>query len=335
MTHDELTTLEAESPGCIGLAPVKLSRLDRELSKQAYAQAARLESRLGSATGRPQLAELRRVVQRLVDLVLDDDTTLLGLTAVKALRTPERGTLLPTHGVNVAVLSLVLAREVGLGREELVEVGLAALAHAAGPDSMADPTLRALRGAGFLLQMGPVTGVVRPVLAAVEQHAHEETPGQLVSPESRDLTTRIVQIARAYDALTAHGGREGRPDLVLELLLADESGRLDRTLLKLFAHAIGIYPPGTVVRLDGGEVGIVWRANRDPERLDRPHVRLLLDPSGQPLAAADVVDLAARDARGFVRSIAAVLDAEPLGVTPGAVFTGAEAGDLGPGPLAD
>lgn len=327
MTHAEVSGAEPEAGTCIGLGPARLSRLDRELSKQAYAQAARLESKLGSAAGLPRLADLRRVVQRLVDLVLEDDTTLLGLTAVKALRTSGSGALLPTHGVNVAVLSLVLAREVGLAREEMVDVGLAALAHDAGPDSIADPMQRALRGARFLLQMGPIASVVRPVLAAVEQHAHEEAPGRLVSPETRDLTTRIVQIARAYDALTAHGGRDGRPDRVLALLLADEGGGLDPTLLKLFVHAVGIYPPGTVVRLDGGEVGVVLRPNRDPERLDRPHVRLLLDPSGQPLASAPVVDLAARDARGFVRSVAAVLDAEPLGLTPGAVFTGAEAAD--------
>ncbi len=317
--------------GCVGLAPADHSRLAREQSKQAYAQAARLESKLGNPEERPRLADLRRVVQRLVDLVLEDDTTLLGLTAVKALRNPASNAVLPTHGVNVAILSLVLAREVGLARHELVEVGLAALAHGAGPDSIADPMQRALCGARFLLQMGPIAGVARPVLAAVEQHAHEEAPGRLVLPESRDLTTRIVQIARAYEALTAHGGREGRPDRVLSLLLANEGGRLDRTLLKLFAHAVGIYPPGTLLRLDGGEVGVVTSPNRDPERRDRPRVRLLLDPSGQPIAAAPVVDLAARDARGFVRSVAAVLDAEPLGLSPGAVFTGATPAE----PLAD
>lgn len=322
----EKTHAEAETAACIGLVPAAATRLGRELSKQAYAQAARLESMLGSTTVRPRFADLRRVVQRLVDLVLEDDTTLLGLTAVKALRNPENRALLPTHGVNVAVLSLVLAREVGLSRAEMVEVGLAALAHDAGPDSIVDPVQRALRGARFLLQLAPVADVVRPALAAVEQHAQEEAPGQLVAPESRDLTTRIVQIARAYDALTSHGGREGRPDRVLARLLAMEGGGLDATLLKLFAHALGIYPPGTVVRLTGGEIGVVLRANHDPERLDRPTVRLLLDPSGQPLATASVVDLAARDARGFVRSVAAVLDAEPLGLTPGAVFTGAEAG---------
>jgi len=335
MMKSETRGGETAAAGYVGLGPARLSRLGRELSKQAYAQAARLESRLGSSEAWPRLADLRRVVQRLVDLVLDDDTTLLGLTAVKALRNPASGALLPTHGVNVAVLSLVLAREVGLGRAAMVDVGLAALAHDAGPDSIADPMQRALRGARFLLQLAPIAGVVRPVLAAVEQHAHEEAPGRLVAPESRDLTTRIVQIARAYDALTAHGGREGRPDRVLALLLAEEGGRLDRTLLKLFAHAIGIYPPGTVVRLDGGEVGVVLRPNRDPERLDRPRVRLLLDPSGQPLAAAPVVDLAARDAHGFVRSVAAVLDAEPLGLTPGALFTGSEAGAPSPATPSD
>jgi hypothetical protein len=334
MSHPKPTAYKAEVAGASVAAPVKFSRLHREQSKQAYAQAARLESQLGSAGQWPQLAALRRVVQRLVDLVLEDDTTLLGLTAVKALRTPARGTLLPTHGVNVAVLSLVLAREVGLGREELVEVGLAALAHAAGPDSIADPMLRALRGADFLLQMGPIAGVVRPVLAAVEQQAHEETPGQLVSPASRDLASRIVQIARAYDALTAHGGRAGRPDMVLRRLLTHDNSQLDRTLLKLFAHAVGIYPPGTVVRLAGGEVGVVLRPNRDPELLDRPQVRLLFDATGEPLAVTTVVDLAARDERGFSLSVAAAVDAEALGVTPGAVFTGAAAGNLSAAPAA-
>jgi len=304
-------------PDAVGL------RLHRELARSLYASAVRLQARIGADAldGKPWLAEARRLVQRMVDLVEEDATTLVGLTTVKALAPHHGSKVVRTHGVNVAVLSIVLGREGQLRRTDLAEVGLAAFLHDVGLDATGDPDVHALHGAECLLQLGPVETVLRPALVALEHHVHEDALED-ASKVERDAVTRIVQIADAYDTLTACCGAGSRPDRVLRYLLDQGAKRFDPTLVKLLARALGVFPPGTVVRLDNGEVAVVLRSHRDPAHLDRPLVRVVRDAQGARHAGVVTIDLAERDAHGYVRRIAESLDPEPLGVAPAAVFLG-------------
>jgi hypothetical protein len=310
----ELVTTQ---PDAVGL------RLHRELARSLYASAVRLQARIGADAleGRPWLAEARRLVQRMVDLVDDDATTLVGLTSVKALAPNGGHARVRTHGVNVAILSIVLGREAALRRTELAELGLAAFLHDVGLDATGDPHLHALHGAECLLQLGPVDLVLRPALVALEHHVHQDDLEDAAAIE-RDAVTRIVQIADAYDTLTACCGATGRPDRVLRFLLEKGPARFDPALVKLLARALGVYPPSTIVRLDNGEVGIVVRPHRDPAHLDRPLVRVLRDASGAEPSGVVTLDLAHRDALGYVRRIVESIDPEAAGIAPAAVFLG-------------
>lgn len=304
-------------PDAVGL------RLHRELARSLYARAVRLQARIGADAmeGKPWLAEARRLVQRMVDLAEEDATTLVGLTSVKALAPHRRSKVVRTHGVNVAILSIILGREAGLHRGDLAEVGLAGFLHDVGLDATGDPNVHALHGAECLLQLGPVEMVLRPALVALEHHVHEDALEDASTGE-REAVTRIVQIADAYDTLTACCGAAGRPDRVLRYLLEQGAKRFDPALVKLLARALGVFPPSTVVQLDNGEVGVVLRSHRDPAHLDRPLVRLVRDASGAKPVGVVTVDLAERDAHGYVRRIVHSLDPEPLDVAPAAVFLG-------------
>jgi hypothetical protein len=254
-------------------------------------------------------------VQRLVDLVHEDDTALLGLVTIKSVEAPD-GRRVRTHAVNVAILSLVLSRQAGLGRTAMAEVGLAALLHDVGLDATEDAALHGLHGAECLLQLGPVESVARPALVALEHHVEG-------GAAECDASTRIVQIADIYDSLTARGGPAATPDRVLSFLLRQRGTSCDATLAKALAHALGVYPPGTLVRLDGGEIGVVLRANRDKDLLDRPLVRILCDSSGKPVSTVRTVDLAARDEQGqFVAAIATSLAPQTREQSPAAIFLG-------------
>ena len=299
-------------PDAIGL------RLHREQAKTFYARAVLLQVRLGTDTtsGGPWLAETRRLVHRLVDLVHEDDTTLLGLVTIKSLETPE-GRRVRTHAVNVAILSLVLSRQAGLPRQAMAEVAMAALLHDVGLDATEDSALHGLHGAECLLQLGPIESVVRPALVALEHHVE----GDLAECGT---STRIVQIADLYDTLTARGGAAATPDRVLSFLLRQRGASCDPTLVKALAHALGVYPPGTLVRLEGGETGVVLRANRHPDLLDRPLVRVLRDASGKRCETVRTIDLAARDENGhFVAAIATSLAPAAHEESPAAIFLGA------------
>jgi hypothetical protein len=255
----------------------------------------------------------------MVDLLLEEDTALVGLTTVKAIASGRGGRVVRTHAANVAILSILLGRQAKLGRGALAEIGLAALLHDVGLDATGDSGMHGLHGAECVLQLGPFESVVRPALVALVHHASTDDIGATTTGD-RDVVTAIVKIADAYDTLTAHGGR---PDAVLQFLLQQAGRQLDAALVKLFAQAIGAYPPGCAVRLTSGEIGVVLRAGRQPSAQDRPLVRLLRDANGRAVTGISTVDLAARTPEGYPRTIACAVEPQQFGIAAPAVFLGA------------
>lgn len=274
---------------------------------------------------------VRRIVQRMVDLCDEDDATLLGLTCVKSLED-----YVLTHAVNVTILSLVLARAAQLPKRDLEHVGVAALLHDVGqldvpeevlerPGSLTEEEWSSIRrhtlhGALRLLEAGPLEFTAPAALAALEHHLGVWGDGypKLPSGWSTSVASKIVHIADTYDALTSrrvYRQQPVRPDRVLAFMLENAGMRFDPVLVKLFVLALGVYPPGTAVELDGGEVGIVVRPNREPERLHRPQVCVLLDAKGNPVENDPIVDLAA-----YERSISRCVEPEALELAPAAVF---------------
>jgi hypothetical protein len=96
----------------------------------------------------------------------------------------------------------------------------------------------------------------------------------------------------------------------------------DPVVVKALINLIGIYPIGTCVILDTFEVGIVAQANPDREMLNRPVIRIAIDPTGGALAPPGfAVDLTERGADGnFLRSIVKVTNPDRYSLTVGDYF---------------
>jgi len=78
--------------------------------------------------------------------------------------------------------------------------------------------------------------------------------------------------------------------VALGLMLRESGKRFDPTLMKLFITMLGVYPPGTLVRLDSGDLGVVIYGGGRGERITRPIVELL----GRDGRAAGTLDLSER-----------------------------------------
>jgi hypothetical protein len=264
----------------------------------------------GSPSDAPAPATVQRLVHRLVDGLQDDAGAWLALTAVHHVARQER--VLETHAMNVAILSIAVARALALPRDAQADLGLAALVHdirrnsgSAGPD---------LDAAAWLLEWGPVEASVYWAAIAATHRDAVATAGVRTAAADVDLGTRIVRIADAYDALTARDGVAGSPDLVLAFMLQGTGMRFDSALLKVFARVVGVYPPGTTVRLRDGSIAVVSRPAQRPEALDRPIVRVAIDADG-----ADVVSPAWIDLSATGEDIVETVDAAALGVDAAAL----------------
>ena len=111
----------------------------------------------------------------------------------------------------------------------------------------------------------------------------------------------------------------------MKTILADRGQVYDHFLAELFVNAIGIYPVGTLVELDTGEVGLVVNLPTEPVHFNRPQIKLLIDQIGQLVESPKVVDLSKKNRSGrFVRSVERTYDARNLGISITSFFFGTD-----------
>ncbi|CAG1022819.1 Cyclic di-GMP phosphodiesterase [Patescibacteria group bacterium] len=248
------------------------------------------------------VAMAKKVVSHCVDSILHSPDALLLMSQLK-----KRDEYTAQHSMNVCILSITLARQIGLSPEELNNIGLCGMMHDMGkmkvpldilnkPDKLNDKEMlimqsHAIEGSKILMSTKEIyTGTVD-----VAMKHHERLDGQGypkgLAGKLIPLYTRIVTIADVYDAISSDRVyQKGRTHLeTINIMTKMCDLHLDRQLTLKFIEAIGIYPPGNVVELKSGEVAVVMETN--PKNKLKPRILLLLNENKQP-KPVEFVDLA-------------------------------------------
>jgi len=269
-------------------------------------------------------------VQELVDQVVADEAALMELAALK-----HYDGYTYAHSVNVAVLSISLGTRLGLDKKSLALLGFGALFHDIGkvklPADLVNKPSQYNEDDWKQMRRHPVFGAKTVILTrgtddytgrAVEiaflHHVNYDKTGY---PELSEKTVpgifpMIVKICDSFNALSSgriYFNKPFSPDEVIQKLIAGMGTQFDPLLLKIFVSTVGVFPIGSLVLLDTGEVGIVYKTN--PENIYRPKVRVIAEPSGQTTDFR-VVDLSERDQNSgqFVRSIKRLLNSHDYGL---------------------
>jgi HD-GYP domain-containing protein (c-di-GMP phosphodiesterase class II) len=319
---------------------------DKEFNEEAKAAANRTYSQSVAVTkdvinsvriGKtPNIRKIKRVVQGIVDQVLNEETSLIGLTAI---RDYDEYTF--THSVNVCIFSIALGRRLGMTKIQLYELGLAALMHDIGKSRV---PLDLLQKTGELtdeewkwMASHPWLGVLvlfqfrrqqeelsyRAMTVCHEHHMKLDLTGypKVVRPRQMSLLSKIVSIADGYDAATSRRVYKTEalaPSAVLEEMRDNPRRGLDSVLVKAFINLLGIYPVGTLVVLDTFELAVVSASNQNPEALSRPIVKIISDAQGNRISPPLVADLAVPEAGGqYARTIIKTADPDRYGIIPG------------------
>jgi HD-GYP domain-containing protein (c-di-GMP phosphodiesterase class II) len=319
------------------------AEVSSDLAKGAYARsvAAAAEVMRAIAQGQsPPLRSLKRTVQLVVDRILTDETSMLGLTTV---REYEDATF--THAVNVCIFAVALGRRLGLTRTQLYDLGLAALFHDCGKSRIA-PELLDKKGALTADEWRLITGHTwlgvltlfqlrekgeypyHAMLVAYEHHLKPDGGGypRRLRPRAVGLYSKIVSVIEIFDAATTNLGYRTpvrRPAEYLDEMRRTADSYLDATCVRAFVDMLGRYPVGTVLLLDTFEIAISRGVNPDPELSDRPLVYIISDVEGTLFHPGVPVDLGETAADGrFTRSVLETLDAEHYGIRIGDYFVG-------------
>lgn len=295
-------------------APV-LDEESKQSAKRTYFESVHVarevltDVRLGRAVN---VRRVKRAVQGIVDQVLKDETTMIGMTQ---LRDFDEYTF--THSVNVSIFSVILGQKLGLDKSQLYVLGLGALLHDIGkmrmdpeilnkPGKLSDEEWKHLREhpSEGLLQMFSMHGFgeapYRAMLMAYEHHMKMDLTGYPTNRREREPTlfSRIIAVVDGFDAATSkrsYNARPVPPDKVLEEMRDEPMRGYDPLVVKALMNVTGVFPVGTLVILDTYELAVVVAPNSDPKKLHQPVVKIIADEMGMQRSTPEMADLSQVD----------------------------------------
>jgi HD-GYP domain-containing protein (c-di-GMP phosphodiesterase class II) len=313
----------------------------KEAAKRTYARSVSATKdvmnsvRLGQS---PNIKKVKRVVQGIVDSILSDETSLVGLTTIR-----DYDDYTFTHSVNVCIFSVALGRRLGLTRLQLYDIGLGALFHDIGksrvpvevlnkPDLLSDDEWRQIAshpwlGVLALFQLKEQQEFpYRAMVVAYEHHMKRDVTGYPRGLRTKQVGfySMIIAVADGFDAATSRRAYQSEPMSPAAVLaeMRDNPRRgMDPVIVKAFVNLLGIYPVGTFVVFDTFELAIVHSMNPNPEMLSRPMALVVSDNLGNVKHPGELVDLAEADESGqFRRTIIKTADPERYGIRVGDYF---------------
>lgn len=269
-TRSNVVPFNARSTGSlsvareVGHARAVVARANRVLSA-VFEQA-----RLGKAISRGQVEP---VIEDLFASVQRNPHAFNGLMRIR-----RENSSLYAHGLAVSALMIALGRQMGLDEERVKEAGLAGLLMDVGMGhlpldvSSINEDLSAaerkivethtMLGYEFLHLGG---GIPEDVAIVCLEH-HERCDGSgypnALTGENISLFGRMAAICDVYDSMTSDRPHRPRidPNAALGLMRAME-GELDDEILDHFIESVGVYPIGSVVRLNNGKLALVVDQN--------------------------------------------------------------------------
>lgn len=248
-----------------------------------------------------QLEQIEPLVERIVDSIFRQQDAMLPLARLK-----DHDEYTFQHSVSVCALMTSFARTLELPREIIHEIAIGALLHDVGKAKVPDQILNKpakLTDAEFakmkshvvqskiILQGTP--GISQIALDVAAQH-HERFDGtgypNRLKGDEISLYGQMGAIVDVYDAITSHRvyHKGMAPTEALRKLLEWSKFHFNPTLVQAFIRAVGIYPTGSLVRLESRRLAVVQAQN--PENLMQPVVKLIFHTRGYYLTP-ETVDL--------------------------------------------
>jgi HD-GYP domain-containing protein (c-di-GMP phosphodiesterase class II) len=271
---------------------------------------------------------VRRAVSQLAESVLRNPDALTCYAQLK-----RKDSYIALHGLRSCILALIFGRQLGLGREQLETFGMAGLLHDLGMVKVPDEILgkperltpiemaivrRHVTWGAEMLERSP--GMSTAVIEAARNH-HERYDGSGYLRGLRgDVIGEsgwIIAIVDCYDAVTSERVYQTAisPYAAMRVLYESRGTLFHPDLIERFIQCLGVYPVGSVVELNTGEIGVVVALNREL-RL-KPRVALVRQADKTLYPVPPVVNLMARRmADGVPCEIERVLDPVDAEIDP-------------------
>ena len=268
---------------------------ESEFTKRTYFKALKVTKNMMQNlwTGRPvDVKSSRRIVYSLVDSISRDEFGIMALTTIKNF---DEYTF--NHSLNVGILSLALGQRIGLDKKSLARLGTSGILHDIGKVEISKDLINKIQkltdqewetlklhsnfGVREILKTRGLDDIAMyAVTVAYQHHWNFDGTGYPLREKDEDPTlfSKIVRICDSYDAMTTARSYQPVPYLphfALRVIWSNQNRLFDPVLTKVFAQLLGIYPVGSCLELNTGEIGLVMRQN--PSNIDLPIVKVIVD----------------------------------------------------------
>jgi HD-GYP domain-containing protein (c-di-GMP phosphodiesterase class II) len=293
-----------------------------------------------STQGTAGIRKTRRMVQNMVDMLMDDDPLFQALSTIRVYDDYTH-----THSVNVALLSMCIGKYIMLSKRSLESLGICGLLHDLGkieipkgilnkpgkltPDEFEEIKKHSMNSARLIVKIQASRDQKASILLApFEHHLKYDLTGYPQTDRKKPISLfgRILTIADVYDAITSpriYRSISLSPAQALRHMQDGAGKDFDPVLLKVFINMMGVYPLGTILKTDTGGMGLVTvppeHAEMDqvPDKT-RPWILLLKSDGNGGIKKGRVVHLGERNLKTgrYLRNVVETLSPYDFGIQP-------------------
>ena len=259
------------------------------------------ETRMGQALN---AADALPIVEEISNSVMRNPGALISLARLK-----DKDDYTYMHSVAVCALMVSLAKQLGLENEQIRQAGLAGLLHDVGkmmippeilnkPGKLTDKEFIIVKNhpsEGHKLLLGGIG--INAISLDVCLHHHEKVDGsgypEQLADQQISLYAKMAAVCDVYDAITSNRPYKigWEPAESIRKMAEWSSGHFDQRIFQAFVRSIGIFPIGSLVKLESGRLAVV--TEQSGKSLLAPIVKVFFSIKSNNRIAHERLDLAA------------------------------------------
>ncbi|KVX02259.1 HD-GYP domain-containing protein [Shewanella frigidimarina] len=254
----------------------KLKRDLKKTEQQFNRSVSMMRSMVSKISSRPlnAVSEAKDLISNMTTMLLNSDN--LALHLMGDAKNDEH---IYHHSLNVAMLCMLMAKELGWSREEVETIGIGGLFHDIGklkvPSNILNKRVplttpeenfikqHPLMSINFLKLADSFPDEAKPLIANHHEFLDGSGYPQGLKADKLDKLSQLIAVVNEYDNL-CNGTNQTKgkpPSIALGLLYKNYKNKLNTEYISKLIKMLGIYPPGSIIELSSGQFAMVMSVN--------------------------------------------------------------------------
>lgn len=247
-----------------------------------------------------QLAELCNTADRIIGEIVSDENVIEQVFDIK-----ERSSDIYEHSINICTLATLTALKLKLPEKSIHSIGVGCLLHDIGlryltipyenqalsslsPMEIAEYKKHTIYGYSALKDENWISDISKNII--LYHHESKDGSGYPLRATNIPYESEIVNVCDTFDEMICGIGCERvKVYEAVEYLKTFKNSKFDGTIVDVFLEFTAVYPAGSRVMTNEGEIGIVVRQNK--EFPNRPVLQMLVNKDGEEYKEKVIKDL--------------------------------------------